>query len=128
VPLAEVQHFLFLTWSRMFVFIILLLSYANPDFETSFNKRDSKTLTKQLLIQKDVKMSLKIYLWVILHFVVAILAQECGRTEGISNSIGSEYSKQGEWPWLAPLFRKQNDKFFCSSSIISERFLLSGKK
>lgn len=56
-----------------------------------------------------------------------VLSQECGRpVVGISFSIGGEYSQQRQWPWLAPLFLKQGDTFFCGSSVISDKHLLTG--
>jgi hypothetical protein len=71
----------------------------------------------------------KLLFAIFLGLFSVILTQECGkRGQGFTFSVGGEYSEVGQWPWLAPLFRKENDKFFCSSSIISERFLLSGKK
>lgn len=56
-----------------------------------------------------------------------VFLEECGRSAESGLSIGGEYSAQGQWPWLAPLFMKDGNKFFCGSSIISDRFLLSGK-
>lgn len=54
---------------------------------------------------------------------------ECGKVQGgvgfISN--GNE-SARGQWPWLASLFYRPNRNFFCASSIISERHLLSGER
>jgi hypothetical protein len=73
-------------------------------------------------------MSRNLLFLIFLSHLSLIFAEECGvRARGISFSIGSVYSKEGQWPWLAPLFRKKDDNFFCSSSIISENYLLSGK-
>ena len=55
-------------------------------------------------------------------------ANECGQQSvGTGFSIGGEYSLRGQWPWLVPLFEVNDNKFFCSSSIISDKFLLSGE-
>jgi secreted trypsin-like serine protease len=59
-------------------------------------------------------------------------SQECGKSQfGASFSVGGEYSEPGQWPWLAPLFKRPKDKaqesFFCGSTIIAKRFLLSGE-
>jgi secreted trypsin-like serine protease len=68
----------------------------------------------------------------ILVFFITFLAtcngQNCGRVkvEG-ALSIGSEYAVKGEWPWLVPLLRNDNDKYFCGSTIVSEMHLLTGK-
>lgn len=61
-------------------------------------------------------------------FFSSVFCTECGRsTTGDGLSIGGEYSEIGQWPWLAPLFLKEGDKFFCSANIISDRFLLTGE-
>jgi secreted trypsin-like serine protease len=65
---------------------------------------------------------------VLISFINLTFSQECGRsTFGSEFSIGGEYSTQGQWPWLAPLLTKDKHKFFCGSSIISDRFLLTGE-
>ena len=57
-----------------------------------------------------------------------IYSQNCGRAKvGTSFSVGSQYASKGQFPWLAPLFYKKGDEFFCGSTIISERHLLSGE-
>jgi len=70
----------------------------------------------------------------LLHLLIAIISvrfinsQNCGRVKvGTSFTIGSEYATKGQFPWLAPLFYKKDDEFFCGSTIISERHLLSGE-
>ena len=61
-------------------------------------------------------------------FLTVISCQGCGKaSSGASLSVGGDYSAVAQWPWLAPLFIKVNDKFFCSSNIISDRFLLTGE-
>ncbi|CAH1735925.1 unnamed protein product [Chironomus riparius] len=53
-------------------------------------------------------------------------SQNCGRVKvGTSFAVGGEYTTKGQFPWLAPLFFKKNDKFFCGSTIISKQYLLS---
>lgn len=67
-----------------------------------------------------------------LYFFFAILLKfsstlECGRSQvAASFSVGGEYSSRGQWPWLAPLANRADNKFFCGSTIISDRHLLSG--
>lgn len=57
-----------------------------------------------------------------------LLAQECGKIQiPTSFTIGGEYSYRGQWPWLAPVANKIDGKFFCGSTIISNRHLLGGK-
>lgn len=85
-----------------------------------------------MIKRREVKNMSHIFLFlIILSNLSLILSQECGkRAFGIGLSIGSEYSVKGQWPWLAPLFEKNDtarDNFFCSSNIISNRFLLSGE-
>lgn len=70
---------------------------------------------------------LKILLIILNLFAVAF-CDDCGRSgSGYSFSFGGEYAQMGQWPWLVPLFTRV-DTFLCSSSIISEKFLLSGEK
>lgn len=55
-------------------------------------------------------------------------SQNCGRVKvGTPLTVGGEYAIKGQFPWLAPLFVKDGDKFFCGSTIISKQHLLSGK-
>ena len=68
------------------------------------------------------------------HLIISITliksldSQECGRVKvGTSFSVGSEYATRGQWPWLAPLFYRKDDEFFCGSTLISKRHLLSGE-
>jgi secreted trypsin-like serine protease len=69
---------------------------------------------------------------VIVLFLTAFLAtangHECGRVKvATSLSIGSEYAIRGQWPWLVPLLKNDSDKYFCGSTIVSERHLISGE-
>jgi secreted trypsin-like serine protease len=52
--------------------------------------------------------------------------QFCGRAQvAASFSFGSEFAMKGQWPWLVPLLTT-TDKYFCGSTIVSEKHLLSG--
>jgi hypothetical protein len=61
-------------------------------------------------------------------FLVTSNGQDCGRVK-VSGSltIGSEHAVRGQWPWLVPLLRNESDKFFCGSTIVSEKHLLTGE-
>lgn len=37
-------------------------------------------------------------------------------------------SEVGEWPWLATLHKVKDREYFCGSSIISEKLLVTGEK
>jgi secreted trypsin-like serine protease len=69
---------------------------------------------------------------VIVLFFITFLAtangQDCGCIKvAVSFSIGSEYAVRGQWPWLVPLLKNDSDKFFCGSTIVSDRHLLTGE-
>lgn len=50
----------------------------------------------------------------------------------VTKSKGFVYNgakaEMGEYPWIAPLFTVRRGEFFCGSSIITERHLLTGKR
>lgn len=71
-----------------------------------------------------MKVILLIFIFILIS---ATNSQECGQTKilGTAFSIGSEYSTRGQWPWLAPMFYTKNNVFFCGSTIISKRHLLT---
>ncbi|KAG5677123.1 hypothetical protein PVAND_006905 [Polypedilum vanderplanki] len=51
---------------------------------------------------------------------------ECGIPRwGHGLIYGGETIHPGEWPWLVPLFFRQNNEFFCSSNLISHQHLLT---
>lgn len=65
---------------------------------------------------------------VILTLVVIVIAQECGNVKYSSELIfGGKYAKRGQWPWLATLHDLESDEFFCGSTIISNRHLVTGE-
>ena len=69
-----------------------------------------------------------IILVLITTFISSLSSQDCGRVKvGTSFTVGSEYAIKGQFPWFAPLFYKKDDKFFCGSTIISKKHLLSGE-
>jgi hypothetical protein len=65
--------------------------------------------------------------FVVLFFSCISESLQCGQVKvGRPLSVGSEYASRGQFPWLVPLFTVNEDKFFCGSTIISERHLMSG--
>jgi secreted trypsin-like serine protease len=86
-------------------------------------------------VNRDSKTSLRAMaspLVTILVFLMTILAtynaQFCGRVKVASSfSIGSEYAVKGQWPWLVPLLNVTGS-FFCGSTIVSEKYLITGKQ
>ncbi|XP_070508851.1 prostasin-like [Chironomus tepperi] len=70
---------------------------------------------------------MKILIFIILTILSSFgSTQNCGRVKvGTSFTVGSEFATKGQFPWLAPLFYDNNDKFFCGSTIISKQHLLS---
>lgn len=75
-------------------------------------------------------MKFKIYFCIFVIISINLSkSQECGKQKhGSSLIAGGEFSWRGQWPWLAPLFYSLDDRFFCGSTIISKKHLLSGKK
>lgn len=57
-------------------------------------------------------------------------AFECGKRKIIGAGIriiGADNPYYGQWPWVATLFLKELEKFFCGATLISEKHLLTGK-
>lgn len=71
---------------------------------------------------------MKFHLILFIFCIKLLNAQECGVVKvAVPFIAGGDYAERGQWPWLAPLFLKEKDKFFCGSTIISKRHLLSGE-
>lgn len=50
----------------------------------------------------------------------------CGLNDRASGLIyGGANSTRGTWPWLVALFRVENNKFFCGSTLLSHRYVLT---
>lgn len=70
---------------------------------------------------------LRIFLICVLGAFVAIAA-DCGRSNEVVGLIyNGEKSTSGDWPWIAALFYRPANSFFCSGSLVSEKHLLSGE-
>lgn len=53
---------------------------------------------------------------------------ECGKTIKTEGRImNGRYSNRGQWPFMAALFYRRNDIFFCGGSLISARHVLTGE-
>lgn len=51
----------------------------------------------------------------------------CGVPKSVHGLVyGGTIASQGELPWLAPLFYRKNDGFFCNSNLISHQHVLTG--
>lgn len=69
-------------------------------------------------------------------FVFAIFVKssntfnDCGIPTGVITGFvyGGDEVVEGQWPWVVPLFNKNSGHYFCGSSIITNRHLLSGEK
>jgi secreted trypsin-like serine protease len=73
--------------------------------------------------------SKRIFLYfVIVQCVIIALAQECGIVKYSSELIfGGDYAKKGQWPWLCTLHDVESEEFFCGSTLISNRHVLTGE-
>lgn len=69
-----------------------------------------------------------ICLAIILKLAVVAVAQECGNVKYSSELIfGGKYAKRGQWPWLCTLHDTESDEFFCGSTLISNRHVMTGE-
>jgi hypothetical protein len=56
-------------------------------------------------------------------------AFECGRRKKESPLVVSgNQTFPGEWPWVASLHISSYGNYFCGSTLVSEKFLVTGKK
>lgn len=63
-----------------------------------------------------------------LLFTNVVQAQECGNVKYTSGLIiGGEYAKRGQWPWLCAIHDSTSDEFFCGSTLISKKHVLTGE-
>lgn len=54
--------------------------------------------------------------------------EECGQRKSINPLVfGGTAVIAGDFPWVVPLIRKFNNKFFCGSNLISRQHVLTGK-
>lgn len=60
--------------------------------------------------------------------VIVASNEECGvQKSGNPLVFGGTAVSAGDFPWVVPLFRKYNDKFFCGSNLISRQHVLTGE-
>lgn len=65
---------------------------------------------------------------VILASLISALAEECGQVKYSSELIyGGVYAKRGQWPWLCTLHDVESDEFFCGSTLVSSRHVVTGE-
>lgn len=65
---------------------------------------------------------------IIIMITLAASDEDCGRRTSIHPLIfGGSAVNVGDFPWLIPLIRKFNDKFFCGSNLITHQHVLTGK-
>lgn len=65
---------------------------------------------------------------IILGSVISSLAEECGQVKYSSELIyGGVYAKRGQWPWLCTLHDIESDEFFCGSTLVSSRHVVTGE-
>lgn len=64
-------------------------------------------------------------------YEVFSLTVKCGKRKN-GNRVnplvfGGNFTEPGDWPWMGPIFLSSNDRYFCGSSLISNRHTLTGK-
>lgn len=68
-----------------------------------------------------------ILLTIIISCASTINAQECGNVKYSDGLIyGGNYTKRDQWPWLCSLHDVESDEFFCGSTLISSRHVVTG--
>lgn len=75
------------------------------------------------------------YVLIVLTFINSINGQESNYfSNGSANplAIGGSYISRGECPWLCPIYYIETSlaskKYLCSSSLITNKFVLTGEK
>lgn len=41
--------------------------------------------------------------------------------------FGGNFTQEGDWPWMGPIFFSKTNQYFCGSSLISNRHTLTGE-
>jgi secreted trypsin-like serine protease len=68
-------------------------------------------------------------LFQLLLLTIQTFAQECGKSKSAQALVfGGTAVNIGDFPWVVPLFYKTGDTYFCGSNLISDQYLLTGKK
>jgi Trypsin len=114
----------------------------NIDKDTFVRKRRTRMNSRLLislislrsfLIGRSSIMKFVIFLHACLAFGAFVFpevnATECGkRSLVVGTVLGGDEARKNSWPWLAALFNRRYDNFFCAGSLISRKHVLSGKK
>ena len=59
---------------------------------------------------------------------VVVQAQECGNVKYTAGLIvGGDYIQRGQYPWLCAIHDTVSDEFFCGSTLISKKHVLTGE-
>lgn len=67
------------------------------------------------------------FLLIVSAFAVIVESQECGVVKYTSELIfGGQTSKKGAWPWLVALHDMTTEEFFCGSTLVSDKHILTG--
>ncbi|XP_037031319.1 uncharacterized protein LOC119070897 [Bradysia coprophila] len=66
-------------------------------------------------------------LFILITLVTSIASdEECGLRKSVNPFVfGGTAVSAGDFPWVVPLIRKYNDKFFCGSNLISRQHVLT---
>lgn len=60
---------------------------------------------------------------------LSCFGDECGeRKIATAQSVGGTKSYAGQWPWLVSLHYSSSKNYFCGSSLINNKMLVTGKK
>lgn len=73
---------------------------------------------------------MKVSVVTLISVVISLVAseEECGQRKSVNPLVfGGTAVQQGDFPWVVPLIRKYDNKFFCGSNLISRQHLLTGE-
>lgn len=63
-----------------------------------------------------------------LNLLIEVQGQECGKVNFIEQRIlGGIETSRGQWPFLAALYHADKSNFFCGSTVISAKHVLTGE-
>lgn len=87
-------------------------------------------LTRSILRQFEMKFIITLVTFFVFCDLTRLANsndEKCGRRRGFIGTIyGGTKTQKNDWPWLAALFYKPRDEFFCAGNLISNKHILSG--
>jgi hypothetical protein len=77
----------------------------------------------------ELKSITKVFFFFFSLIFISCDAFECGRRKKETALVsGGNQTIPGEWPWVASLHKSSYGNYFCGSTLVSEKLLVTGKK